>query len=331
MTVHDQITADNKMGKKHYLVTGGAGFIGSHLVEALLRDGSKVTVLDNLSTGKKSNLYAVMDRITFIEGDICDPGTVNSAAEGVDVIFHQAAMPSVVESIKDPALTHEVNLTGTVNVLEAARLNKVSKVVYASSAAVYGPARELPQTEETETGPVSPYGLHKLTGEHYCRLYQELYGIQTVCLRYFNVYGHRQDPHSPYSGVISIFSETILNGKSPTVYGDGLQRRDFVHVSDVVQANILAAQTSWFESLILNVASGDSNSLLTLLKILERLTGQNFKIRFKEERRGDLRDSSACIEKTREILGYEPQRSLEDGLKLFLATLQRPEPESLTA
>jgi len=314
---------------KHYFVTGGAGFIGSHLVEALIWDGSTVTVLDNLDSGKKENLAGVMSDINFVEGDVRDRDLVAQLTKGADVIFHLAAVPSVYTSIQHPDVAHDVNLTGTVNVLEGARKHQVPKVIYASSAAVYGPAIGLPQHEALATAPVSPYGLQKLSGEHYCKLYQELYNIQTTSLRFFNVYGYRQDPQSPYSGVISIFTETVLKGKNPTVYGDGLQRRDFVHVSDVVQACMLAADHTARKPLVFNVASGESHSLLTLLKVLERLTHTQFTIQFAPERRGDLRDSAASIKAIRKALGYEPQRTLEDGLQLFLAALQKP--ESLTA
>ncbi len=227
-----------------YLVTGGSGFIGSHIVEALVADGHDVVVLDNLSSGHIENLDRVMDRIIFIEGDIRDPAACLAAAKGCDGVFHEAALVSVADSVERPRDNHEINITGTLNVLEAARACGVKRILFASSAAIYGNNPELPKTESMLPEPMSPYAVAKITGEYYLRTYAELYGLECVALRYFNVYGPRQDPSSPYSGVISIFAQRVGRGASVTFYGDGLQTRDFVNVADVVQANLLAMRVS---------------------------------------------------------------------------------------
>jgi UDP-glucose 4-epimerase len=226
-----------------YLVTGGAGFIGSHIVDALVAEDHKVVVLDNLSSGHRENLASVMDRIAFIEGDIRDADSCIQAADGCDGIFHEAALVSVADSVERPRDNHDINITGTLNVLEAARSAGVRRVVFASSAAIYGNNPELPKTEAMLPEPMSPYAVAKITGEHYLKTYAELYGLECIALRYFNVYGPRQDPSSPYSGVISIFARRVGQGLPVTIYGDGEQTRDFINVADVISANLLAMQT----------------------------------------------------------------------------------------
>ena len=298
----------------HCLITGGAGFIGSHLAEGLLAAGHRVRVLDNFSTGKPDNLSAIINNVDLIEGDIRNYQTVRQAAKRIDVIFHQAAMASVFESMQNPARNHDINVNGTLYVLEAARQAGVSRLIFASSAAVYGPAPDTPIAEETPVRPVSPYGLGKHMGEQYCHLYAHLYGVQTVCFRYFNVYGPRQNPNSAYSGVISIFTDTILSGSNPVVYGDGRQSRDFVHVSDIVAANLSGMMYEGERHRVFNVASGQHHSLLDVLDVLQRHTGKTFDIEYQPERRGDIRDSCADITRIRKELNFKPRMSFENGL-----------------
>src|SRR5229473_173554 len=247
------------------LVTGGAGFIGSHLVDGLLENGHAVRVIDNLSTGNLANLAHVRDRIEMIEGDITNSQTVNSAMHGVDLIFHQAALASVPRSVADPVSTNRVCVDGTVNVLLAARDAKVQRLVYAASSSAYGASPSLPKRETDLTLPLSPYAVAKLAGEHYCAAFSEVYGLETVRLRYFNVFGPRQPPDSPYAAVIPRFLEAMMAGKSPVIYGDGLQSRDFTYVADIVQANFLAAKAPGVSGKVFNVACGRRSSLLDLV------------------------------------------------------------------
>lgn len=298
------------------LVTGGAGFIGSHLSEGLLAKGHQVRVLDNFSTGSRDNLAAIRHQIDLVEGDIRDFETIRRAATGMDVIFHEAAMASVFESMQNPARNHDINVNGTLYALEAARQAKVPRFVFASSAAVYGPAPEIPIMEIMPVNPVSPYGMSKLMGEQYCQMYTQLYGLQSMCLRYFNVYGPRQNPKSPYSGVISIFTDTVLAGGTPVIYGDGLQSRDFIHVSDIVAANLLAMTTP-HQSGIFNVANGQRHSLLDVLDVLQKHTGKPVTFEYRPERRGDVRDSCADISRICNELGFQPQMSFTKGLSAY--------------
>jgi UDP-glucose 4-epimerase len=310
-----------------YLVTGGAGFIGSHIVDALIERGHDVVVLDNLSSGHRENLTQVMDRISFIEGDVRDPETCLTAAEGCDGIFHEAALVSVADSIARPCDNHDINISGTLNILEAARTCGVKRVVVASSAAVYGNSPELPKHEEMLPEPMSPYAVAKITGEHYLRTYAELYGLEGVALRYFNVYGPRQDPSSPYSGVISIFAERVRQGLPVTIHGDGRQTRDFIHVADVVSANLLAMtmdfpaisnpqlQTANFSAL--NVATGKPHSLLELLGHLEEAAGKTVERSFAPVREGDIRHSVANISRM-ESTGWMPTVGFSSGLTVML-------------
>ena len=297
------------------LVTGGAGFIGSHLVEALVERGDAVRVLDDFSTGRMANLGRVASKIDVIRGDIRDRATVREAANGVDTVFHQAALVSVPLSVADPATNHAINVDGTFNLLEAARLEGVTCFVYASSAAVYGDSTILPKVETMPTEPVSPYGLAKSIGEQYAQLYTRVYGLRTVGLRYFNVYGPRQDPGSPYSGVISIFIDRLLAGVAPTIYGDGSQTRDFIYVSDVVRANVLAAETPAASGHVLNICTSRPSTILELWDTLQAFGHTDLAPEFADERPGDVKHSWASFEKAHHLLGFAPRVGLAQGLQ----------------
>ena len=301
---------------KKCLVTGGAGFIGSNLVERLVDASVQVKVLDNLSSGFLQNLEPFQEHIYFKEGDVRDMATLEEIMVDVEVVFHQAALVSVPQSIEDPIETAMVNDLGTLNVLEAARHSGVRRVVFASSCAVYGDLPQLPKREEMETKPLSPYAASKLHGETYARLYGDLYGIETVCLRYFNVYGPRQDPGSPYSGVISIFMDKAARGESPTIYGDGKQYRDFVYVVDVVQANLLAAQRENISGVVINLGTGKSVTVNNLWKNISELAGVRDEPKRADSRPGDIRQSVAEISRAQELLDFEPRYTLEEGLRL---------------
>jgi nucleoside-diphosphate-sugar epimerase len=297
------------------LVTGGAGFVGSHLVAQLIAKGCKVRVLDNLSTGKIENILPHQHDIQFIKGDIRDLNVVKAACEGIEVVLHHAAIASVAQSIKDPHSTHEVNVNGTFNILEGARYTGVKKIIFASTAAVYGVNSQFPTTEESPFNPISPYGLSKLIGEQYCELYSTLYAMDITCFRYFNIYGPRQNTDSQYSGVISTFFKTIISGESPILYGDGQQSRDFVHVDDVTQACLLALTLPSNGFGVYNVASGISYSVLDILNWLKRHVGHEFEIQNRPDRRGDIRHSTTKIDKIKTALGFEPQKQFYQGLK----------------
>lgn len=304
------------------LVTGGAGFIGSHIASALCEEGHEVAVFDNLSSGYRDNLDGIPLARPLMEADIRDPEALRDAMTGVDWVFHQAALVSVSDSVERPRENHEINLTGTLHVLEAARAAGVRRVIFAASAAAYGNAPETPKRETMAPAPESPYALAKVAGEYYLRVYARLYGIQSVALRYFNVYGPRQDPRSMYSGVISRFADRLRNRRPPDIYGDGQQTRDFVFVADVVQANLLAAKADTVghgESI--NVATGRSQSLLDVLNILERLAGCKTSPRFHDARPGDIRHSVADIQCARQWLGFAPRYSLEQGLRALWSSL----------
>lgn len=296
------------------LVTGGAGFIGSHLVESLLENNVHVKVIDNLSSGKPANLEKVRERIDFIEGDIRNRELVEKAAQGCDYIFHLAAVVSVTVTVADPFGSAQVNEMGTITVLEAARKCKARRVILSSSSAVYGDDPQLPKDESLQPCPKSPYAVQKLVNEHYAALYNELYGLETVCLRYFNVYGPRQDPSSPYSGVISIFMKQAVNQKPPLIYGDGKQTRDFVHVSDVVMANRLAARNPSAPGNVFNIGTGRRISINELWEIVAGTAGVNLKPEYRPARRGDIRHSVADISKSVKTIGYRPQVDLAAGL-----------------
>jgi UDP-glucose 4-epimerase len=298
------------------LVTGGAGFIGSNLVERLIGDGVQVQVLDNLSTGFLKNLEPFLGDIDFTQGDVRDLDTLQEVMLGVEVVFHQAAVVSVPKSVEDPIEAAMVNSLGTLHVLEAARRAGVRRVVFASSCAVYGDLPQLPKKENAETRPLSPYAVSKLHGETYAFLYSDLYGLETVCLRYFNVYGPKQDPTSPYSGVISIFMDRAVRGELPTIFGDGEQFRDFVYVADVVQANLLAAYRDNIAGAVMNIGTGSSVTVNSLWESISQFTGVEGEPARAEKRPGDIRESVADISRARELLDYQLHYSFEEGLEL---------------
>jgi nucleoside-diphosphate-sugar epimerase len=300
------------------LVTGGAGFIGSHLVEALVAGGCRVTVLDDLSSGRESNLEAVAGRIMIVRGSICDRGIVEKAAAGCEVVFHLAAVVSVPKTVDDPLGSAAVNETGSLNVLEAARGAQARRLVFASSSAVYGDDPTLPKREEMPPKPLTPYAVQKLVVEYYLRVYQSLYGLETVGLRFFNVFGPRQDPSSPYSGVISIFMNKALNGEFPVIYGDGCQSRDFVFVGDVVQALISAAKSASAPGKVFNVGTGKSLTISGLWEMIAALSGCGAKPVNKPSRPGDIPHSLSAIDSAAAELGFVPRVSLESGLGLTL-------------
>lgn len=305
-----------KLTVKRALVTGGAGFIGSHLAEALVSGGVDVSVLDNLSTGSPTNLTSIKDRITFYEGDIRDRGLLEKAAENTDVIFHFAAMASVTQSVEDPVESAMINDIGTLYVLEAARKNHAKRVVLSSSCAVYGDDPQLPKVETMAPNPLSPYALQKLTGEGYAKLYHDLFQLDAVCLRYFNVYGPRQDPSSPYSGVISLFMNGVVSKEPPVIYGDGQQYRDFVFVKDVVAANLLASEADDVGGKIFNVATGNFVRIGELWEKICRLSGSDIAPRYVPPRPGDIVESVGSIDRIQSEMGFTPEFTFEEGLEL---------------
>jgi nucleoside-diphosphate-sugar epimerase len=308
---------------KRALVTGGAGFIGSHITHALVGFGCHVTILDNLATGHLKNFDAVKEDVTFVAGDIRDETAVARAVKDCQVVFHQAAMVSVVQSVEQPLDAVAINDVGTVNVLQAARQSGVQRVVLASSSAIYGDAPQLPKTEAMLPNPLSPYAVQKLTNEYYAMLYHRLYGLETVCLRYFNVYGPRQDPSSPYSGVISLFMTRAAHGKAPMIYGDGCQTRDFVFVQDVVQANLLAASHDQAVGQVYNVGTGRSIEIKALWKTIAQLANCSVAPEYAEPRPGDVVHSLSGIQKARDQIGFEPTTDLSEGLRKTFAWYQQ--------
>jgi len=300
------------------LVTGGAGFIGSHLVEALAARGDRVRVLDNFSTGRREHLTHVKPAPEVVEGDVSDPAAVSRAVEGAEVVFHLAARASVQHSIEDPVGSHRDGASGTVQVLDAARRSGVRRVVYAGSASAYGiPAGDV-QTEADPLRALSPYAAAKLAGEFYCQAFAAAYGLETVVLRFFNIFGPRQDPHSPYSGVIALFISAMMNGRTPGVHGDGRQSRDFTYVGDVVQAQTKAADTPGVGGRTYNVGTGRGTNLLELVAVLNRQLGTQMKPEHGPARAGDIRHSRADIGAIRRELGYEPAFTFEEGLRRTL-------------
>ena len=297
----------------HYLVTGGAGFIGSHLVEELVRRGERVRVVDSLITGKRDNLAHVRD-VEFIEGDLADVDVARRAVRDVDYVLHQAAIPSVPRSVQDPITSNRANIDASLNVLVAARDAGVRRLVYAGSSSAYGNTPTLPKVETMPTAPLSPYALQKLVAEQYCQMFTSLYGLETVTIRYFNVFGPRQDPSSPYSGVISLFIRALVEAERPTIYGDGEQTRDFTYVANVVDGVLRACQAPDANGEVINVATGGRISLNRLFQTLKDLTGANVDPIYAETRAGDVRDSQADIEKARRLLDYTPIVGLEQGL-----------------
>lgn len=300
----------------NYLVTGGAGFIGSHLVAALLDRGHLVRVLDNFATGKRENLAPFSGRFELIEGSLADFDTCRRACEGMDYVLHQGALPSVPRSVADPLGTNEANVVGTLNLLLAARDKKVRRVVYAASSSAYGDTQVSPKHEELPTNPKSPYAVSKLAGECYCRAFSEVYGLDTVSLRYFNVFGPRQDPTSQYSAVIPKFITALLEGKSPPVNGDGKQSRDFTFVANNVEANLLAAECGEpLRGRVMNIACGQQYSLLDLLGHLREILGSSVEPEFGPSRPGDVRHSCADISLASRVLGYKPVVGFREGLE----------------
>lgn len=298
-----------------FLVTGGAGFIGSHIATGLVQRGGKVRVLDNLCSGFEANLSHLGKDCELIHGDVCDPAAVAKAADGVEVAFHEAALASVPASVRDPLASHAACVTGTVNVLDAARKSGVRRVVFAASSAAYGDQPFSSKREDDPHDPLSPYAAAKIASEYYCKSFTKSFGLETACLRYFNVYGPRQDPKSEYSAVIPIFVSKLLAGERPTIYGDGEQSRDFVFVSDVVQANLLAAERPEAVGQVFNVGTGRRFTLLQLMATLNDLLELKVEPIFADPRAGDVRESLADITRARTLLGYEPQHSLEQGLR----------------
>ncbi len=313
-----------------YLVTGGAGFIGSNIVEELLRRGERVRVLDNFSTGKRENILQLQQTLAaesnhhppleIMEGDVRSYHIVREAVDGVDYILHQAALPSVPRSVKDPITSNEVNVVGTLNILNAAREARVRRIVYASSSSVYGDLEVLPKTEDMLPKPLSPYAVSKLAGEKYCQVFTRLYGLETVILRYFNVFGPRQDPTSQYSAVIPKFVRLIQTGESPVIYGDGSQSRDFTYVSNVVEANLLACQQSAEElsGEVFNIAFGKRVTINDLVNAINQSLNTHVEPRYADPRPGDVKHSLANIGKARQILGYEPKIDFGEGLKRLM-------------
>jgi nucleoside-diphosphate-sugar epimerase len=300
---------------KHYLVTGGAGFIGSHIVRRLVSDGQHVRVVDNLSTGRISRLDDLRQSIDFLHGDLADECVSEAAVRGINCVFHQAAIPSVQRSINDPIGTNRANVTATLNLLESCRKANVRRFVYAASSSAYGDAEVLPKVESMPINPLSPYALQKWVGEDYCKLYHRLYGLETISLRYFNVFGPAQDPHSEYSAVIPKFITALLAKKPITVYGDGEQSRDFTYVENVVEANLLAAEANSAAGKMCNIGCGERVSLNTLIRLLEKNTGVKAEVTYAKAKPGDVRHSLADIAEAHRILGYTTKVKLTDGLR----------------
>jgi len=297
------------------LVTGGAGFIGSHLADRLLALGHEVAILDNFSTGRRENIRSFRDRIIVHETDIRDPESLVRAMEGVDYVFHEAALPSVPRSVKNPVESHEVNATGTLRVLMAAREAGVRRVIYGASSSAYGDAGPPVKHEGLTPRPISPYAVTKLAGEHYCQVFHTVHGLQTVCLRYFNVFGPRQNPNSPYTGVVAIFIPAMLHGDRPRIFGDGSATRDYTYIDNNIDANILAMTAPSVSGEVVNVACGSRISVLELVGMLNRILGTSIEPVFCDPRPGDVLHSTADISKARLHLGYEPQTSVEEGLR----------------
>jgi UDP-glucose 4-epimerase len=311
-----------------YLVTGGAGFIGSHLVEALVDRGHAVRVADSLITGKRSNLDHVPSA-EFHEGDLADLDFAHRVARGCDYVLHQAAIPSVPRSVNDPVTSNRANVDATLNVLVAARDAGVKRVLFAGSSSAYGNTATLPKSEDMPANPLSPYALQKVVGEQYLQMFTRLYGLETVSIRYFNVFGPRQDPSSPYSGVISVFATALLENRSPRIYGDGGQTRDFTYVANVVDGVLRACEAQGASGEIINVATGGRISLNELFSVMKKIVGATVDPIYAELRQGDVRDSQADIRKAKRILGYEPTVSFEEGLKRTIEwyrTTQSPVP-----
>lgn len=300
---------------KRYLVTGGAGFIGSHIAEELMERGHKVRIVDNFLTGKRENIASFLDKIELIKGDIRDFNLCKRASDGVDFVLHQAALPSVPRSIEDPLTTNEINVKGTLNLLLASRDAGVKKFVFASSSSVYGDDQRLPKKEGEKGAPLSPYAISKLVGEMYCRVFSQLYSLSTVCLRYFNIFGPRQDPYSQYSAVIPNFINKMVKGESPTIFGDGEQSRDFTYVANVVEANKLAVEAKDVSGEILNIACGERTTVNSLVIEINQILKKDIKAIYDKLRPGDVMHSYADISEAENVLKYKPLVSFTEGLK----------------
>jgi UDP-glucose 4-epimerase len=299
-----------------YLVTGGAGFIGSNIVEELLTQGAKVRIIDNFATGRRENLDPFKNKVDLREVDICDLGSLKTAIRGADFILHQAAIPSVPKSVIDPITSHNADVTGTLHVLWAAKEAGVKRVVYAASSSAYGDSPQLPKREDMPSKPISPYGLMKHVGEEYCRLFSQLYGLETVSLRYFNVFGPRQDPSSQYSGVLSRFITAMLAGERPVIFGDGQQSRDFTYVSNVVQGNLLACHAPNAAGQMYNLACGRSINLNDVVRLLNRILRTDLRPVYDAPRVGDIKHSLAEISRATADLNYSPSIQFEEGLRM---------------
>jgi UDP-glucose 4-epimerase len=299
---------------ERFLVTGGAGFIGSNLCRRLVAEGYPVRVVDNLLTGKKSNLAGILNKVDFLEADMGDPKVAAAAMKGVDVVLHEGALPSVPRSVDDPALTHRHCVDATFNLLVAARDAKVKRFVYAASSSAYGDTPTLPKVEAMPTSPLSPYAVGKLTGEYYCSVFAGVYGLETISLRYFNVFGPHQDPTSQYAAAIPAFVTLILKGQSPTVYGDGEQSRDFTYIDNVVHANLLAARAKKTSGEVVNVACGEAITVNAIIAMINRALGRTVPPKYVPGRTGDIKHSLADISAARRLIGYEPVLSFEKGL-----------------
>jgi UDP-glucose 4-epimerase len=308
---------------ERYLVTGGAGFIGSNIVEGLLKGGHKVRVIDNFITGKRENIEPFLNDIEFIEDDIRNIEAVRKAEKGMDYVLHQAALRSVPKSVDDPTLTNDININGTLNILMASKEMNVKRVVYASSSSVYGDCNVFPEKENFETKPISPYAVSKLTGEHYGYTFSKTYGLEVVSLRYFNVFGPRQNPESKYSAVIPAFISRMLENKPPIVEGDGNQSRDFTYVGNVVTANLAAAKAVGISGEVINIACGKSYSILDIVRYLNKLLGKKLEVEFAPSRRGDVRKTIADISKMKKVLKVEVEVDFETGLKKTLEWFEK--------
>jgi UDP-glucose 4-epimerase len=301
------------------LVTGGAGFIGSHIAAALIDRGARVRIIDDLSTGHRENISEIGGDIDFIHASLTDSAMVSRALEDVELVFHEAAIPSVPRSVAKPSETHEASVNATFSLLLAAKDWKVRRLVYAASSSAYGDQPELPKREDMRPDPLSPYAVAKLVGEYYCQVFSRVYRLETVSLRYFNVFGPRQDPGSQYSGVISRFMDALLNGKQPVIYGDGEQSRDFTYIANVVDANLLAAESASAVGQVINIANGERVTINEVFEMMKKLTGcLNVSAEYAPSRAGDVRDSLADLNLARSLLGYDPRVGLAEGLRLTL-------------
>ena len=301
------------------LVTGGAGFIGSHIASTLAASGARVRIIDDLSTGYRENVDEIKGDVDFVHGSLADEGSLNKAIEDVELVFHEAAIPSVPRSVENPRQTHIASVDSTFSLLLAAKENKVRRVVYAASSSAYGDQPTLPKTETMLPEPLSPYAVAKLVGEHYCQVFTRVYGLETVSLRYFNVFGPRQDPSSQYSGVISRFISALLSNETPVIYGDGEQSRDFTYIDNVVEANLKAAESTEAVGQVINIANGERISLNELLRVLKDVTGKTDVVAdYQPPRAGDVKHSLADISRARELLGFEPKVDLRNGLSLTI-------------